>query len=96
MSEIIGEIVVADVGSVSWAKDNPNVRQIVTTSKGEKVEIPVMMGSETNVKPLKDGTYRVEYKPTLPNAKWETKILTEDELVARYGKDTGNKFQIVA
>lgn len=86
----------AEVGSVSWAKDNPNVRQIVTTSKGEQLEIPVMMGSETNVKPLKDGTYRVEYKPTLPNAQWETKILTEDELVARYGKQSGKKLQTVA
>lgn len=86
----------SEVGSVTWAKDNPGVRQIVTTSKGEKLEIPVMMGSETNVKPLKDGTYEVKYRPVVPNAQWETKILTEEELVARYGKETGNKLQTVA
>ena len=86
----------ADVGSVSYAKNNPSVRQIVTTSKGEQLEIPVMMGSTTDVKALKDGTYEVKYKPSIPNAKWETKILTEDELVARYGKNTGNKLQTIA
>ena len=84
------------MGSVSYVKDNPNVRQIVTTSKGEQLEIPVMMGSTTDVKPLKDGTYEVKSKPTVPNAQWETKILTEDELVARYGKNTGNKLQTIA
>ena len=93
---IIGEVCMAGTGSVSYTKDNPNVRQVVTTSKGEQLEIPVMMGSTTDVKPLKDGTYEVKYKPTVPNAQWETKILTEDELVARYGKNTGNKLQTIA
>ena len=32
----IGEINMASVGSVSYAKNNPGVRQIVTTSKGEQ------------------------------------------------------------
>lgn len=86
----------ASVGSVRYAKNNPGVRQIVTTSKGEQIEIPVMMGSTTDVTPLKDGTYEVKYKPTIPNAQWESKILTEDELVARYGKNTGNKLQTIA
>ena len=92
----IGEINMASVGSVSYAKNNPGVRQIVTTSKGEQIEIPVMMGSTTDVTPLKDGTYEVKYKPTIPNAQWESKILTEDELVAHYGKNTGNKLQTIA
>ena len=86
----------AGVGRVSYAKNNPGVRQIVTTSKGEQLEIPVMMGSTTDVKALKDGTYEIKYKPTIPNAQWKTEILTEDELVARYGKNTGNKLQTIA
>lgn len=83
-------------GKVEFAKNNPYVSQIVTTSTGEQLTIPTMLGSQTKIKALKDGTYEVTTKASYYGAKPETKILTEEELVARYGQKTGQNLQVVA
>ena len=85
------------VGKVEYAKDNPFVSQIVTTSDGQKIEIPQMIGSKTTIEPQKDGTYKVTTQGVrMPNPEPEVKILTEEELVARYGNKAAKKFQAVA
>jgi len=87
------------VGSVETAKNNAFVHQIVTTSSGEKVEIPTMAGSTIDIKPTKDGKYQetITY-PNPPGKNYEPKvsILSEDELIAKYGNQTGKKLQVVA
>ena len=40
-------------GKVEFAKNNPYVSQVVTTSTGQKLEIPTMLGSQTKIKALK-------------------------------------------
>jgi len=88
------------IGKVEYAKNDSFVRQIVTTSDGKKVEIPNYVGSTVTVKPLKDGTYKVTSKgvtlPDKPKAEPRVSILTEEELVSRYGKNTGKNIQIIA
>lgn len=86
-----------EMGKVEYAKDNPFVSQIVTTSDGKKIEIPQMVGSDTKVEPQKDGTYKVTTQGVrIPKPEPEVKILTEEELVARYGDQAGKKLQTVA
>lgn len=76
----------AGMGKVKKVKNNPHVSQIVTTTTGQKIEIPVMMGSTTKVKALSKGRYQITYKPTTPDAKAEKTVITEQELIERYGK----------
>ena len=83
-------------GKVEFAKNDPFVSQIVTTSTGEKLVIPTMMGSSTKIKALPDGTYQVTTKASVYGAQHQTKILTEDELVARYGEKSGKNLQVLA
>ncbi len=84
------------LGSVTWVKNDPNVRQVVTTSEGKEVIIPSALGVETYVEPCNDGTYAVKEKNVTPGSEWKTTILTEKQLEARYGANTGNKLQAVA
>ena len=85
------------VGKVEFAKDNPYISQIVTTSKGQKVIIPQMIGSETHVKALNDGTYEVKTQGVrLPKPEPKVTILTEDELIAKYGNNAGKNLQVLA
>ena len=85
------------MGKVEYAKDNPYVSQIVTTSDGQKLEIPQMIGSDTKIVPQKDGTYKVISQGVrYPRPEPTVKILTEEELIAKYGKDTGKNLQVVA
>ena len=58
-----------------------NIRQIVTTQSGESIVIPAMLGSETSVKPLKDGTYEVTTKPVVYGAKPKKTIMSEEEFI---------------
>ena len=87
------------VGSVESAKNNPFVNQVVTTTSGEKVEIPTMAGSTINIKPMEDGKYQetITY-PNPPGKNYEPKvsILSEAELVAKYGDKAGKNLQVVA
>ncbi|MBE7713154.1 MAG: hypothetical protein E7Z87_05370 [Cyanobacteria bacterium SIG26] len=62
-----------------------NIRQVVTTQSGESIVIPVMLGSTTTVKPLKDGTYEVTTKPSVYGAEAKKTILTEEQLIEKYG-----------
>ena len=72
-------------------------KNIVVTSDGEVLTLPgQLIGGTTKVKPLKDGTYEIKFKPTLPNAQWRKTILTEEELKAKYGDKAGKKLQTVA
>lgn len=76
-------------GKVEFAKNNPVVRQVITTASGQKVFIPVMMGSETTVEPLKDGTYKVVSRPvTNPPQEPKVTIMSEAELIENFGKYT--------
>lgn len=84
------------MGRVIQPTPESGLRQVVQTQNGSLVGIPMMMGSSTEVKPLEDGTYQVVTKPASLNAQPEIKILTEDELVARYGAKTGTRFQAIA
>ena len=84
-------------GRAEYAKNNPNVSQIITTSDGQKITIPNMIGSNTKVIPLDDGTYKVITQGVrFPRPEPVVTILTEDELIAKYGKNTGTKLQLVA
>ena len=72
-------------------------KNIVVTTKGDVLTLPgQLIGGTTKVKPLKDGTYEIKFKPTLPNAEWKKTILTEEELIAKYGEKAGKNFQAVA
>lgn len=72
--------------------NTPYVRQIVTLSNGEKLEIPVMMGSKTNVESLDDGTYKVTTQAVVfPKPEPKVTIMTEAELVARFKPNLNNK-----
>lgn len=62
-----------------------NIRQIVTTQSGETIVIPTMLGSETSVKPLKDGTYEVTTKPSVYGAKAKKTIMSEEEFIKKFG-----------
>ena len=92
MTEAIG----ATSSSVMPARKNPDVLEIVKTQNGTVVEIPVMIGSTTHVKPLRDGTYEVTTKGSKMGAEPQTVILTESELIARYGNKTGKNLQVMA
>ena len=81
-------------GSVEYAKNNLQVSQIVTTSDGEKIVIPNMMGSSTHVRPLNNGSYEVTHQYSVYGSKPETRIMSEDEFVAEY-KDMGKKLNIL-
>ena len=84
-------------GKVENARNNPFVSQIVTTSDGQKLEIPQMIGSNTKIVPLKDGTYKVITQGVcFPAPKPKVTILTEEELVAKYGNKTGKNLQLLA
>ena len=84
-------------GSVEYVKNDPYVRQVITTTKGEKLYTPQMVGSTTDIKALDDGKYELTTKTaTFPKGKKTVTILTEDELVAKYGDKTGKKLQVVA
>ncbi len=87
------------IGSVENAKGNALVHQVVTTTSGEKVEIPAMAGSTISIKPMEDGKYQetITY-PNPPGKNYEPKvtILSEDELVAKYGNQTGKNLQVIA
>lgn len=66
---------------------NPQVRQVVTTSSGEKVIVPAMLGSETTVVPLNDGTYKVITQAVVyPKPEPKVTIMTEEELVEHFAK----------
>ena len=69
--------------------------QVIQTQNGSMVSIPIMMGSSTSVTPLEDGTYQVTTTGSKMGSQPEVKILTEDELIARYGEKTGTKFQAI-
>ena len=76
---------------------NAGERNIVVTTKGEVLVLPgQLIGSTTKVKPLKDGTYKITQQNSVYGAKPETTILTEEELVAKYGDKTGKNLQTVA
>lgn len=72
--------------------------QLIITQSGKMIQIKPMMGSSTHVEPLKNGTYKVTYKPTLPNAKEKVTIMSEEEFVAKYGNKapTASKLDTVA
>ena len=79
---------------------NPQVRQVITTSSGEKVIVPAMLGSETTVVPLNDGTYKVITQAVVyPKPEPKVTIMTEDELVehfAKFNNGTTQKLDIKA
>lgn len=76
----------ATTGKVKNAKDNPLVSQVVTTTTGQVIEIPVMMGSTTKVKALPNQKYQITHKVITPGAKAEKTIITEQELIEKFGK----------
>lgn len=72
-------------------------QNIVITSKGDVLNLPGhLIGSTTDVKVLKDGTYRITSKPSVYGAKPVVKVLTEEELIAKYGEKAGKNLQVVA
>ena len=76
----------ATTGKVKKAKDNPLVSQVVTTTTGQVIEIPVMLGSTTKVKALPNQKYQITHKVITPGAKAEKTIITEQELIEKFGK----------
>ena len=70
-------------------------KQVIKTQNGSLVVVPPMLGSTTNVKPLKDGTYEVVTKGSRYGSEPITKILSEDELVSQYGLKVGGKIQVL-
>ena len=87
-----------NIGFGSKAKVVPSgEKNIVITSKGDVLTLPgQLIGSTTKVKVLNDGTYKITSLPSVYGAKPVTTILTEDELIAKYGDKAGKKFQAVA
>ena len=63
-----------------------NTRQLVVTSNGMLLTIPVMLGSTTKVEALADGTYKVTSKGSYYGAEPKTTIMTEEELIEKFGK----------
>ena len=74
--------------------DRIPARQVVTLSNGEKLVIPVMMGSSTNVEPLVDGTYKVTSQAIVfPKPEPKVTIMTEEELVAKFKPNMNNRIE---
>ncbi len=74
-------------GKVEFAKDIPGVSQIITTTTGEKVPIPVYLGSQTYVKPLRNGMYKVVSRLVVnPPQKPSVTIMSEQELIEHFAK----------
>lgn len=76
-----------------------DARQLVVTSTGKIIMIPVMLGSSTKVVALKDGTYAVTTKGSYLGAEPKTTIMTEEELIEKFGKFNNKgpvKFSTVA
>lgn len=72
-------------------------KNIVVTSDGKVLSLPgQLIGSTTKVKALKDGTYKITSQPSVYGAKPIVTILTEEELIAKYGDKAGKKLQTVA
>ena len=78
-------------GKVADVKSQ-NVRQVVITRGSGAVYIPKYLGSYTSVKALDDGTYAVTTKTSTMGSKPKTVIMSEAELVAKFGN---NKFNAV-
>ncbi len=76
-------------GKVEFAKDDPTVRQYVITQSGQKIAIPVMLGSITTVKPLRNGTYKVISRlVTNTPQKPSVKVVSEAELIEMFGRQS--------
>ena len=74
-------------GIVEIPKNDPSIRQIVITPSGEKVYVPVMLGSTTYVKPLSDGNYKVVSQAVVqPPQKPSVTIMSEEELIEHFAK----------
>ena len=80
-------------GKVADVKSQ-NVRQVVITRGSGAVYIPNYLGSATSVKALDDGTYAVTTKTSTINSKPKTVIMSEAELVAKFGNNK-SKFHAV-
>lgn len=85
-----------NMGQIIPIKPNPFANEIIRTQNGTFVVIPAMVGTSTVVKPLKDGTYEVTKRASVLNSKPQTKILTEEQLIAQYGPKTGKNLQTIA
>ena len=73
---------------------DPYISRIITTSKGDKVAIPRILGAATSVKVLSDGKIEiVEKSPAILGGMIKKKILSEEQLVAKYGKYVGKLLQ---
>ena len=69
------------------SQKNPVIKQIITTSSGKKVYIPAMLGSETKVEALRDGTYKVITQTVVyPKPEPKVTIMTEEELIEKFGR----------
>ncbi|MBR1424432.1 hypothetical protein IJ579_02590 [bacterium] len=71
---------------------------IVMTSNGDVLKVPGrFIGATTKVKVLDDGKYEITTQGvTYPKSEPRTTILTEEELIAKYGPQAGKNLQVVA
>ena len=70
------------------------ISKLITTSKGEKVIIPRIPGRATKVSILPDGNFEItDLGNKFLGLSEKKTILSEDELVRKYGKYTGKKLQ---
>lgn len=73
---------------------DPYISRIITTSKGDKVAIPRILGQATSVKVLQDGNFEIVSKsPNILGGMVKKSILSEEQLVAKYGKYVGKLLQ---
>ena len=90
------------INGVSLGKGRASVTpakewNIVRLSNGEVLLVPgQMIGATTKVKVLKDGRFEVTTKGSVYGAQPETKIYTEEELIAKYGKNSKSAAQKAA
>lgn len=68
------------MGKVKRSK-NPDVNFVITTTNGQKIEYPFMLGCQTKIIPLPNKKYAVYRTTVVPNAETKSKIVTEEQLL---------------
>ena len=85
------------IGSVEYTKNDPYVSQIITTSKGDIIPIPRTMGENTEIQALNNGKYVVIDNSLIDEeGKPDMDLLSEEQLIAKYGDEVGQSIQFVA
>lgn len=72
------------------------ISRIITTSNGEQVAIPKILGRATDVIVRQDGKFEITQHGNKFLGLTEKKsVLSEEELISQYGKYTGKKLKTI-